>query len=84
MAARDIEAIVLANDAVPPRVPTSSRIVFMGEAPGAAEVISGLPFVGPSGMLLMNTIREAEGTQTLGADKIEFTNVFRHGHRATR
>jgi DNA polymerase len=75
-AARDTEAIVLGNDAVPPRVPTSSRIVFMGEAPGAAEAISGLPFVGPSGMLLMNTIREAEGGQTLGAEKIGFTNVF--------
>ena len=76
MAARDATAIVLGKDAVPPRVPSTSRIVFMGEAPGVAEAISGHPFVGPSGQLLTDVIRKDKGSQTLAAEELGFTNVF--------
>ncbi len=39
-----------------PTVPSTQRIVVLGEAPGPDEVIAGKPFVGASGHLLRNTI----------------------------
>lgn len=36
------------------------NVLFIGEAPGVMEDIKGLPFVGKSGMLLNDLIKEAE------------------------
>lgn len=46
-------------------------VLFIGEAPGVLEDIKGLPFVGKSGMLLNDLIREAEP----GELNYGFTNV---------
>lgn len=57
----------------------ASRIVFVGEAPGHAEVISGQSFSGPSGQLLFETIVEKWKKQKHGnpfVGDFGLTNVF--------
>jgi len=49
------------------------RIVFVGEAPGAEEDRTGLPFVGRSGRLL----DEAVASLGLGADEFGILNVLK-------
>ena len=44
---------------VPPKGPTTAKIAFIGEAPGAKEEALGEPFIGPSGDLLTALLREA-------------------------
>ncbi|MHA2352083.1 MAG: uracil-DNA glycosylase, partial [Candidatus Thorarchaeota archaeon] len=46
------------TNAVPGEGPTTSRVMFIGEAPGAREDESGRPFVGRSGDLLISMIQE--------------------------
>lgn len=38
----------------------NAKVMFVGEAPGRREAESGRPFIGPSGKLLRNMIREIE------------------------
>src|SRR5512139_1550662 len=45
--------------AVPGEGSADARVVFIGEAPGREEAKTGRPFVGRSGKLLRQTIREA-------------------------
>jgi len=45
-------------NAVPGEGPANSRVMFIGEAPGAREDESGRPFVGRSGELLISMIQE--------------------------
>jgi uracil-DNA glycosylase family 4 len=45
-------------NAVPGEGPATSRVMFVGEAPGAREDESGRPFVGKSGELLTSMIQE--------------------------
>lgn len=45
-------------NAVPGEGPATSRVMFIGEAPGAREDESGRPFVGRSGELLISMIQE--------------------------
>lgn len=46
------KAIIMAAVIVPPKGPVDSPFVIVGEAPGHQEVKKGLPFVGPSGLVL--------------------------------
>jgi uracil-DNA glycosylase family 4 len=46
------------TNAVPGEGPVTSRVMFIGEAPGAREDESGQPFVGRSGELLTSMIQE--------------------------
>ena len=46
------------RNAVPGEGPASSRLMFIGEAPGAREDESGRPFVGRSGELLTSMLEE--------------------------
>lgn len=46
------------TNAVPGEGPATSRVMFIGEAPGAREDESGRPFVGRSGELLISMIQE--------------------------
>ena len=46
------------TNAVPGEGPATSRVMFIGEAPGAREDESGRPFVGRSGDLLISMIQE--------------------------
>jgi len=54
--------------------PDDARIVVIGEQPGDAEDISGLPFVGPAGALLDRALEE------LGIDRrrLYVTNAVKH------
>lgn len=58
---------------VPMSGPSTAKVLFVGEAPGASEDSQGLPFVGQSGELLRRIIKEA------GIDEAEcaFTNVVK-------
>lgn len=47
-------------------------ILVVGEAPGAEEDSKGVPFVGQSGTLLRNSLRESEASDKYG---VVFTNV---------
>jgi len=49
--------------AVPGEGDADARVVFVGEAPGREEAKTGRPFVGRSGKLLRQTIREAGLTE---------------------
>ena len=46
------------TNAVPGEGPVNSRVMFIGEAPGASEDESGRPFVGRSGEFLASMIKE--------------------------
>lgn len=54
--------------------PDKARIVIIGEQPGDAEDLSGLPFVGPAGMLFDRALAE------LGIDRrrLYVTNAVKH------
>jgi len=45
-------------NAVPGEGPVNAKLFFIGEAPGARENETGLPFVGRSGKLLMSLLEE--------------------------
>ena len=51
----------------------TARICFVGEAPGADEDASGLPFVGPAGQLLTKIIEAC----TLTRDEVYILNVLK-------
>jgi DNA polymerase len=42
---------------------TEAKVILVGEAPGEAEDLTGLPFVGRTGMFLRNTIRNMFSTE---------------------
>lgn len=44
---------------VPPHGPDDAKILFVGEAPGEVEEEKGMPFCGPAGQRLRNTIFES-------------------------
>ena len=46
--------------AIGPRGDPASRIVLVGEAPGAHEIVEGEPFRGPAGRVLSEALVEAE------------------------
>jgi uracil-DNA glycosylase family 4 len=48
---------------VPGVVPAAARVLVLGEAPGAQEDASGLPFVGRSGQLLDQLLEEVGGSR---------------------
>jgi uracil-DNA glycosylase family 4 len=54
--------------------PESARVMLVGEQPGDAEDLAGLPFVGPAGRLLDRCLVEA------GIDRKQtyVTNVVKH------
>jgi uracil-DNA glycosylase family 4 len=56
--------------AVPGEGDADARVVFVGEAPGREEAKTGRPFVGRSGKLLRQTIREIE----LAEDEVFITS----------
>ena len=49
---------------VPGVVPPTARLLLLGEAPGAREDETGLPFVGASGQLLDQLLAEAGSSRT--------------------
>jgi len=51
-----------------------ARVMFVGEAPGAAEDASGRPFVGPSGQLLNRIL---EGGMGLRREEVFIANVLK-------
>ncbi len=61
------------TNAVPGEGPTSSRVMFIGEAPGAREDESGRPFVGRSGELLTSMIQEIG----LSREKVFITSILK-------
>ena len=60
-------------NAVPGEGPVSSRIMFIGEAPGAREDESGRPFVGRSGDLLTSMMEEIG----LSRDAVFITSILK-------
>ena len=46
--------------------PIGARLMFVGEAPGREEDLSGLPFVGRSGRLVMDLLRSEFGLERAG------------------
>lgn len=49
-----------------------AKMAFLGEAPGADEVLIGKPFVGPAGRMFNNVLRQA----AIERDEVLVTNVF--------
>ena len=62
------------TQAVPGSGPRDARLVIIGEAPGAAEDVGGLPFVGRSGSLLLSLLAEHAG---LSRDEVFITNTVK-------
>jgi DNA polymerase len=60
-------------NAVPGEGSTTSRVMFVGEAPGAREDESGRPFVGKSGDLLTSMIQEIG----LSRDTVFITSILK-------
>jgi len=60
--------------AVPGEGPTNSKIMFVGEAPGKEEDLSGRPFVGRSGKFLTELIKKAG----LKREACFITSVIKH------
>ncbi len=50
-----------------------ARVMFIGEAPGAAEDASGRPFVGPAGQLLTDIIK----AMGLSRDEVYIANILK-------
>jgi len=69
-----------ATQVVPGEGPADARLMFVGEQPGDAEDMRGLPFVGPAGRLLDRAIADA------GLDRIRIfvTNAVKHFKFAQR
>ncbi len=63
-----------ATQAVGGRGPGTAKLLVVGEQPGDQEDLQGLPFVGPAGRLLNQTLEE------LGIDRTELyvTNAVKH------
>lgn len=61
--------IVLAKGKLP------CEVLFIGEAPGASEDATGIPFVGPAGHLLEDQIREAIENSGRTELRLGFTNL---------
>ncbi|MFW9786837.1 MAG: uracil-DNA glycosylase family protein [Candidatus Thorarchaeota archaeon] len=61
------------TNAVPGEGPVTSRVMFIGEAPGAREDESGRPFVGRSGDLLNSMIQEIG----LSRDTVFITSILK-------
>jgi uracil-DNA glycosylase len=63
-----------ATQVVPGEGPTDARLMFVGEQPGDAEDLRGLPFVGPAGRVLDRAIAE------VGLDRVRIfvTNAVKH------
>src|SRR5258706_16357604 len=59
---------------VPGEGSSDAEIVFMGEAPGKTEAATGRPFVGRSGKLLRNMIRDAG----LSEDEVFITSQVKY------
>lgn len=53
---------------------SDSDIVFIGEAPGKMEDLSGLPFVGPAGKLLDQLLKSIE----LSREDVYITNIVKY------
>lgn len=63
---------LIGTRAVPGEGPANSPIMIVGEAPGANEEKSGMPFVGRGGKLLRNTLIK------FGIKNPYITNVVKH------
>lgn len=50
-------------------------ILFMGEAPGKSEDVTGVPFIGPSGELLEKMIAEAANNLGISVPSFYITNT---------
>ena len=62
------------DQAFEPSVPAD--VLFIGEAPGESEDLTGHPFTGPSGGYLSRTIRDAQENTNTHTLKILFTNIL--------
>ena len=60
--------------AVPGEGPISAKVMFLGEAPGREEDLSGRPFVGRAGKLLTQLIEEIG----LKREDVFITSVIKH------
>ncbi len=58
---------------IPAKIPTSKTLLLLGEAPGAEELASGLPFTGAAGRLLRDVLLPQAG---LDITQWNITNVF--------
>src|SRR5436190_3324005 len=56
------------------RGPARARGMLVGEQPGSQEDLAGLPFVGPSGLLLRRALEEAG----LSPRELYLTNAVKH------
>jgi uracil-DNA glycosylase family protein len=63
-----------ATQAVPGQGPARSALMIVGEQPGDAEDLQGLPFVGPAGRLLDKALEKAGLERT----RIFVTNAVKH------
>ena len=63
-----------ANKGVPGAGSATARLVCVGEAPGASEDETGLPFVGAAGQLLTKILAAVELTR----EEVFITNVVKH------
>jgi DNA polymerase len=61
------------NRSVPGHGPVGARVMFVGEAPGAVEDETGIPFVGRSGALL----RKVMSSEGLPPEEVYITNVVK-------
>lgn len=60
---------------VPPlRASGKVRLILVGEAPGRYEVAKGVPFIGPSGLLLNRLLKEEGWTDAMGG--VERNHTF--------
>lgn len=59
---------------VGPRGPENAKIMLVGEAPGAYEEREGVPFIGPSGGLLTDTLASVG----INPDSVYYTNLARY------
>ena len=72
---KELEIAKLATNSVPGEGNPDSEVIFIGEAPGAQEDLSGRPFVGVSGQMLAKTLEEILG---LKRDQIYITNIVKY------
>jgi len=63
-----------ANNAVPGEGPICSRIMFIGEAPGRQEDLTGRPFIGRAGELLSRLLETAQ----IKREEVFITSVIKH------
>ncbi len=69
-----------ANHGVPGEGDPKARVVIVGEAPGANEDETGLPFVGAAGALLTKILESVK----LSREEVFITNVVKHRPPANR